>query len=260
MRSGTLYIIDAPNMVHRAAATGEMRPNLEAMLRRFLRVAAPQFVVAVWDDREASFRRELWPEYKANREHKDGIDQLFARAEHVFADFGIRSVQGIFGAEADDLIATIARKAPPGVQVVMLSADKDLFQLIDDRTFLAVRRRGKSLLYRAHDIRRKYGIEPDQWPAVQALAGGKNGVPGLPGIGMKGACTLLATYGDLEALLRRWKTVEKRSYRNALGGYADEARLYLDLMTLRTDLPIECRLGQWRGATGDEVGAAGGVA
>ncbi len=242
-----LYIIDAPNMVHRAAAMGEMQPGLEGILRRFLKVASPRFAVAAWDDREASFRRDLWPEYKAgSRPVTDDLDRLMDEALAVFDGLGLRSRDPVPGTEAHDVIATVAHQAPPDFTVMMLSSDRELVQLIDDRTFLANRRAGQAKIYRRRDIRREYGIEPSQWPAVMALAGGKHGIPGLPGIGFKGACALLGKYGDLETLVRRCRTVERKSYRYALEGGADDARLFLRLTTLRTDLPIECERREWQ--------------
>lgn len=242
----TLYVIDAPNMVHRAAAAGVMRPNLAGMLRRFLRVADPRFVVAVWDDRDASLRRELWPGYKADREHRDDVGEMMVQARAVIDAFGIASLGGLLGLEADDLVATVATKAPPDFRVVMISCDKDLLQLVDERTVLASRRGGASTIHRLEDVRREYGIEPVQWPSVMALAGAKNGVPGLPGIGFKGALALIAKYGDLETLIARVRTVEKRTYRVAIEGNAEQARLFLRLMTLRRDAPIDCPPERWR--------------
>jgi len=250
----TLYIIDAPNMAHRAAAVGVLRPTLGGMVQRFLRVAEPQYVVAVWDDRDASFRRDLWPAYKADRHHDADVGELMAQAREVMDSYGLPAIAGRLGVEADDLIATLATLAPPDVRVVMLSTDKDLLQLVDHRTFLASRRGGASTLYRADDVRREYGVEPRQWPAVMALAGVKNGVPGLPGVGLKGACTLLAKYGDLETLLRCRRAVAKRSHRLALESHAAEARLYLDLMTLRRDVPIDWRPDLWRLTSPDPCG------
>lgn len=241
----TLYIVDAPNWAHRAAAAGVMRPNLAGMIRRFLRVADPRYVVAVWDDREASWRRDLWSGYKADRHHEVDVGEMMASAREVFDGFGLPSIAGLLGVEADDLIATLAAKTS-GCRVVMLSADKDLLQLVDDRTVLASRRGGAATVFRAEDVRREYGVEPGQWPSVMALAGAKNGIPGLPGIGFKGACSLIAKAGDLETLLARARTVERRAYRLALEGHADQARLFLNLMTLRRDLPVDCRLDRWR--------------
>ncbi len=71
MSAAVLYIIDAPNMAHRAAAVGDLQTGLRAMLDRFLRVARPRYAVAVWDDRDSSFRADLWPSYKADRTPKD---------------------------------------------------------------------------------------------------------------------------------------------------------------------------------------------
>ena len=242
-----LYVIDAPNMVHRAAAMGEMRSSLDGMLRRFLKVADPRFAVAVRDDRESSFRRDLWPEYKTERKPvQDDLNRRMADARAVFDSVGIPSQNGLLGAEAHDLIATMAHGVASEFTILMLSSDKDLVQLIDDRTFLAERRRGQARIYRPKDIRDEYGIEPGQWPAVMALSGAKSGIPGLPGIGFKGACALVSKYGDLETLLRRCRTVARKSYRFALEAKPDAARLFLRLTTLRCDLPVDCSTQQWQ--------------
>ena len=241
----TIYAIDAPNMTHRANAMGDLQDVLPNMLSRFLSVAKPSLAVALWDDTADSFRREIWEGYKADRERKEGKGDMLREASEIFKEHGIAQEHALFGAEADDLIATIAQKAPRHYQVVMMSSDKDLFQCVSVRAFLAVRRKGKSELWRNRDIQDKYGISGRQWPAVSALVGAKNGVPGLPGIGLKGACKLVDEFGTLDRLLSRSHAVSRKSYRESLRSHAEEARLYLDLLTLRIDIPMESSIANW---------------
>lgn len=239
----TLYLIDGPNWAHQANSVGDLTQILEGMISRFQRSAAPRHVVSVWDDTEASFRRDLWPEYKADREARPEKLEVVKKAAGIFEAKGITVVKGMLGVEADDLIATLAARAPGAWRVAMLSADKDLFQLLDSRTYLCRRSKGASEIFSVARFREMYRVEPKQWPAVMALAGAKNGVPGLPGIGLQGACTLIAKLGDLETLIKKARTIKRKTYREALQVGADEARLYLKLMTLRRDLPVDINFG-----------------
>lgn len=231
-----LYVVDAPNMVYRAAFTGDLTEQLESMLQRFISAAEPEYVVSAWDDPEGSWRHKLYDGYKADRSRKIEIDWETARS--IFGYFGIPIIRQP-RAEADDLIASAAAQAPEDFRVVALSMDKDLFQILDYRTVLARRNKGENEIWRAEDVLNKYGVEPWQWPDVMALAGGKNGIPGLPKVGFKGACKLIAGYRSLSRLLDLCNTVLKPSHRKSLEEYKDEALLYLKLMTLRTDFNFD---------------------
>lgn len=241
-----LYLIDANNWAHRAASHGAGLPDtLGAMLDSFLRRATPTLVGAFWDPDGPSFRQELFPAYKEGRQRRPEVSEQLPAARAVFQGRRIRCVDPVLGAEADDMIGTVASKS--GVKCVILSSDLDFLQLVGAGVFLGHRRRGENVLYGPQQVRERYGIDPPQWPDVLALAGkASNGIPGLAGIGMKGACRLIAQFGTLAELLKRHRQVERRAYRLALEAQADEARLYQMLTTIRTDIPIDVDVDAFR--------------
>ncbi|MDE0335966.1 MAG: DNA polymerase I, partial [Defluviicoccus sp.] len=141
--------------------------------------------------------------------------------------------------EADDLIATFARMArEEGHQVVIVSSDKDLMQLVGDG--VSMLDPAKNLTIGREEVVERFGVGPESVIDVQALAGDStDNVPGVPGIGIKTAADLIRTYGDLDTLLDRADEIKQPKRRQNLIENADMARLSRDLVTLRIDAPVE---------------------
>ena len=201
-------------------------------------MGTPTHFAVVFDASSYTFRNDLYPDYKANRSETppDLLSQVPYIKEAVRA-FGLPMLEQE-GYEADDIMATHARIAGSrGAETVIVSSDKDLTQLIDERTAMFDPMKNKLIDEEA--VRERYGVGPDKMIELQALMGDtSDNVPGVPGIGPKTAAQLLEAYGSLDALLARTGEIKQQKRRESLEEHADAARLSRELVTLRTDVPV----------------------
>ncbi len=218
-----------------------------SMILSLLADFKPEQIVVAFDTKGPGFRHDIYPDYKANRPPapEDLVPQ-FALIREATDAFGLHRVEAA-GWEADDLIATAATKAlENGQEVVVISADKDLMQLIRPgvRMLDPMKQRWIDDEY----VREKFGCRPDQVVEIQALAGdSSDNVPGVHGIGVKTAALLLEEYGTLEGILAAANEVDDKGKplikqtkrRERLQEHADLARVSLELVTLRDDGPLE---------------------
>ncbi len=200
----------------------------------------PTHLAVIFDRSENSFRKALYPAYKANRPPppEDLVPQFQLIREATRA-FGLPAID-MEGYEADDLIATYARDAAAkGARVEIISSDKDLMQLIDgERVFLFDPMKSKPLGLDA--VQEKFGVTPDKVIDVQALMGDSvDNVPGAPGIGPKTAAELITTFGTLEAVLERTAEIKQPKRREALEQNAELIRISKILVTLKDDVALE---------------------
>jgi DNA polymerase I len=200
----------------------------------------PTHLAVIFDKSENSFRKALYPAYKANRPPppEDLVPQ-FQLIRDATRAFGLPCID-MEGYEADDLIATYARDAAAkGARVEIISSDKDLMQLIDgERIFLFDPMKSKPLGLDA--VQEKFGVTPDKVIDVQALMGDSvDNVPGAPGIGPKTAAELITLFGTLEAVLERAAEVKQPKRREALEQNADLIRISKLLVTLKDDVAVE---------------------
>ena len=215
----------------------------------------PTHLAIIFDKTENSFRREIYPAYKAHR--KDPPDELvpqFPLMRATVSAFGMVPIeQGRY--EADDIIATYARQArEAGADVLIVSADKDLMQLVEPCVSMYDPASGQAGVAGSREERRfgveevvKYfeGVGPDKVVDVQALAGDStDNVPGAPGIGLKTAAQLILEYGDLETLLSRAGEIKQPKRREALTDPEIVKRVLISkqLVTLDRDVPVETPL------------------
>jgi DNA polymerase-1 len=199
----------------------------------------PTHLAVIFDKSDKSFRKEIYPAYKANRPPppEDLIPQ-FGMIREATKAFGLPCIE-MEGFEADDLIATYARDAAAkGARVTIVSSDKDLMQLIDgERICLFDPMKSKSLGLDA--VMEKFGVTPDKVIDVQALMGDSvDNVPGAPGIGPKTAAELITTFGSLEAVLERTAEIKQPKRREALEQNAELICISKQLVTLRDDVPV----------------------
>ena len=235
--------------------TGAIRLFTTKLLQ-FVREGAlgivPTHLGIIFDKSENSFRKELYPPYKGNRSDppEDLIPQFPLMREAVRA-FGLFPVEQD-RYEADDLIATYARLAVErGADVTIISADKDLMQLIKSGISMYDPASGdaKSKTYRPErrigyeEVVAYFGVPPEKVIDVQALAGDStDNVPGVRGIGVKTAAQLIEEFGDLESLLTRAGEIKQPKRREALIENADLARISKTLVTLVQDVALETPL------------------
>jgi DNA polymerase-1 len=252
-RSETVYLVDGSAQFHRAyfairgLTTSRGLPTnatygFTTMLRKLYEDERPEWIGISFDLPGRTFRHEEFAAYKAHRPKMD--DDLAVQLPYV------RRVCEVFhlpmidapGFEADDVLATLAHQGvAAGKRVVVVSADKDLLQLVSEDVFvLNPGREGSgATLYDRKKVEEKFGVAPDRVGDVLALVGDAvDNVPGVPGIGDKGARDLIREFGSLAAVLDNVAKIKRAAYRQGLMDHRGDALLSKRLVTLRTDVPV----------------------
>lgn len=213
-----------------------------SMLWKLLQDQDCDHIAVIFDAGRRSFRNDIYPEYKAHRpEAPPELVPQFALVREATRAFAVPAIE-VAGFEADDLIATYARRArEAGAEVTIVSSDKDLMQLI--RPGVRMYDPLKSKPIGADEVREKFGVGPDRVVDVQALAGDStDNVPGVPGIGVKTAAELVNAFGDLDALLARAGEIRQPKRRETLLANADKARISRELVRLKDDCELPANL------------------
>lgn len=247
--SNTLYLIDGSGFIFRAyhalppltradgTPVGAVLGFVNMMLRLLKDKNAHQ-VAVIFDAARKNFRNDIYPDYKAHRPPppEDLVPQ-FPLIRDAARAFSLPVIEQE-GFEADDLIATYARlAAEQGINVVIVSSDKDLMQLIGSN--VAMMDPIKQTILGEDAVMEKFGVAPDRVADVQALCGDSvDNVPGVPGIGVKTAAALITEYGDLENLLANAGAIKQDKRRETLVSNADLARLSYKLVRLEDHVPI----------------------
>ncbi len=261
-----LFLIDGYALIYRAffamisrplrTAKGENTSAAWGVVNFLLRLREkyrPDYVAWI-NDAGTSFREERYADYKSTREKLDNelqadFDRSVKRICQLLDAFGIPLIT-IPGYEADDVIGTLAAAgAERGLQVVIVSGDKDFYQLVGPRVALLNPGRGgpaavDETWVDEGNASERLGVTPGQVVDFLALVGdASDNIPGVKGIGEKGAQKLLAEFGDLETLLARAAEVTAKRAREALLSQADSARLSRELVTIKRDVPVELDAG-----------------
>jgi 5'-3' exonuclease len=266
-----VYLIDAPVYVFRAWVTLPAMPAPDGTptgaaygyantLLRFLRERAPTHVAACFDHAITSFRNELFPAYKSSRgdEVPPDLAPQFAFCMEASRALGIPALEAE-RYEADDVIATLAeRAARAGLHAEIVSADKDLTQLVREDGSARFHDLAKGVTLDAAGVREKFGVAPAQIPDYLALLGDKvDDLPGVPGFGTKSAAAALAAFGSLDALpvdAAGWAGVAVRGAEKLAASFRahrEQALRVRALATLVRDVPgFAARIEDtaWRGA------------
>ncbi|BCR05978.1 DNA polymerase [Desulfuromonas versatilis] len=245
-----LFLIDGSSYIYRAYFAIRHLSNSKGeatnavfgftnMLLKVVREHAPDHLAVVFDAKGPSFRKELYPEYKANRSAmpEDLVPQIPVIKNLVRA-FNMPALE-LVGYEADDIIATLAKKfAAEGMEITVVTGDKDLMQIVSDRVRLLDTMKDK--VFGLEEVAERFGGTPDKVVEVQALAGdSSDNVPGVPGIGEKTARDLIAEFGSVEHLLANIDKVKGKKRQENLRDFAEQARLSRELVTLRDDVQLE---------------------
>ena len=197
------------------------------------------YCLVLFDAKRQNYRNEIFPDYKGTRaEIPEELIPQFSIIREATNALNLNYLE-MEGYEADDLIATYARQATDkGMEVVVVSADKDLMQLI--RNGVEYYDPMKDKFYGPEDVKEKFGVYPERVVDVQALAGDSiDNVPGVPGIGLKTAAQLINDFGSLEEVLNRASEIKQNKRRETLLANIDNARISLQLVTLKNDVPVE---------------------
>ena len=269
-RRKSVYLVDGSGQFHRAfhairgLATSKGLPTnatygFTTMLRKLLEDEKPEHMAVVFDPPGKTFRHAEYAEYKANRPPMDkdlALQLPYIRRVCQALRMPVIEVPAF---EADDVIATLSRLAVGrGFDVVVVSADKDLLQLVADRVrVLNPGREGSgSTSFDRNAVLEKWGVPPERIVDVLALVGDAvDNVPGVAGIGDKGARDLVREFGPLEAVLDNADKVKRAAYREGLKAHRAEALLSKQLVTLREDAPVELDLEALRLAGPDPAAA-----
>ncbi len=200
------------------------------------------YCLVLFDARRQNFRNDIFPEYKATR--KDIPEELIPQFPIIRQAVEMLNLNHLEmeGYEADDLIATYARQAvEKGYSTVVVSADKDLMQLI--RPGVEFYDSMKDKFFTPEDVKEKFGVYPEKVVDVQALAGdATDNVPGVPGIGLKTAADLINQFGSLDQVLAHAAEIKQNARREAVLGHLEDARISERLVRLNDQVEVEHRL------------------
>jgi DNA polymerase-1 len=248
-----IYLIDGSGYIFRAyfAMPPMTRPDgtpvnavfgFVNMLIKLLADTEAEGIAVVFDSARETFRNEIYPAYKAQRPDvpEDLIPQ-FELIRDATRAFNLPCIE-MAGFEADDLIATYAKQArEAGLEVTVVSSDKDLMQLVREGVAMLDPVKNRSI--GPKEVVEKFGLGPDKVVDIQSLAGDStDNVPGVPGIGIKTAAQLIEEYGDLETLLSRASEIKQPKRRENLIQFAEQARISKQLVRLRDDVPLKVGL------------------
>ena len=245
-----LYLVDGAGYLFRAYHAIQYLSNsagtptnavfgVTRMLLKLLDERRPDRVAVAWDPGGPNFRHQLFPDYKANRppppEDLEAQVPLVLRAVELLA---LPLVQRV-GFEADDVIATLTHRArQAGLEVVIVSSDKDLMQLVGEGVVMWDPMRDRT--YDAAAVEHKWGVAPAQLGDLLGLMGdSSDNIPGVQGVGQKTAAKLLAEHGGLEDALAAAAGMKKSKLRQRLLEQADRARLSRRLVALATDVDLD---------------------
>ena len=268
-RSGSLYLLDGNSLVFRAffalpidlaTKAGQVTNAVHgftSMLVMLLRDNDPSGMAIAFDRPEPTFRDDIVEDYKGNRpETPDLLVPQFALVREVLGAMGITVVEKA-GFEADDVLATLATEArDAGRDVVVVTGDRDAFQLVEDpHVKVMYTRRGISdtVVYDEAGIAERTGVPPAAYPTLASLRGDtSDNLPGVPGVGEKTAAKLVTTYGDLDAIFANL-AAQSPKLRQNLAEHEDQVRRNALVIPLVRDLELpvgldDLGLGRWDAA------------
>ncbi|MEX5217762.1 MAG: DNA polymerase I [Nitrospira sp.] len=253
----TLYLIDGSAYIYRAffalpplSNSKGLQTNavygFTTMLLKILRDHKPDHVAVVFDERGPTVRHEEYKEYKAQRPPMpQGMQTQVPYIHRIVEAMAVPCIRQA-GLEADDLIGTLARKAEAqGVEVVIVTSDKDMFQLLTEKT--RIYDPVKDKWFGEADALARFGVEPGRVVEVMGLMGdATDNIPGVKGIGEKTAVKLISQFGTIEELLARIAEVAPAKTKQLLVDQAENARLSKRLATIQIDCPIEFDPGRFK--------------
>src|SRR5215204_602161 len=252
-----LFLIDGNSLAYRAffalpesIATSDGRPTnaifgFASMLVKILTDYGQVPTVVVWDA-GMSGRKDISPDYKAQRSTRPDLLKLqWPHLRPLVEAFGYRNIS-VDGFEADDVIAALAEQAKQrGIPVMVVTGDRDAYQLVDDGVRIMSTSRGvtDTKVYDRAGVIERYGIPPELIPDILGLKGDtSDNIPGVPGIGDKTAADLLQRFGDLEGVLSHIDDISGAKRKENLTEHADAARISKQLATIVFDIPVDLDL------------------
>ena len=240
---GSSYIFRAffgvPNLTNSKGFPTNAVFGFLKMLKNTLGIYKPTHIVIALDSKEETFRKKMYPEYKANREAMpEELSVQIPYIEELINAMNIPNLR-IHGVEADDIIASLAKKAEEhGFDVTIISGDKDLMQLVNDKTIMIDTLKNK--IYNTKGVIEKLGVEPKHVVDYLSITGdASDNVPGVRGIGPKGAVKLISEFGTLENIYKKLDAVKNPKHLASLNASKDNALLSKELIILKDDLDVD---------------------
>ena len=263
IKSKTLYLIDGTALAYRSYFAFIKNPLINSKgintsgvygftnsMLRLLNQESPDYVACIFDTKAPTFRHEKYPEYKATREKmpEDLADQLPVIRSVVEA-LNIPLIEKE-GFEADDVMGTLAKQGEAaGMDVIMVSGDKDMMQLVSKSIRMLILGRNasddKGDLVGPQEVKEKMGVPPEHIIDLLGLMGdSSDNVPGVPGVGPKTALQLIESYGSLKEALDKADEIKKEKLKENLKTYRDQALLSKELVTLDVNVDVSVGLDE----------------
>lgn len=255
MARKTLYLVDGPNMVFRAHyairalsnSRGEPTNALfgfASMMIQLIETHRPDYMAIAWDPPGDVFRNERFPAYKATRsETPEDLKKQFPRFPDLIAALGLRRIL-VDRFEADDVIGTLCARHRDEVDITIVSGDKDMMQLVDHDGHVTILDTMKDLRAGPAEVKQRWGVPPERIIDMLALMGdSSDNIPGVSGIGEKGAADLINMFGGIDEIFARKAEITGRNRKPMLAEGAEaSARLSYELATIKVDVPFDDRL------------------
>ena len=246
----TFYLVDGSSYIFRAffgvrqLSTSKGFPTNALygfinMLQKVIREEKPDYLVVAFDSPDKTFRHKIYPDYKSNREAPpEELAKQFPYFEPLVQAYGLSSVRRP-GFEADDIIGTLAKKGiQEGLEVVIVSGDKDMMQLISPNVYMLDTMKNKKFMDK--EVVEKFGVQADKVVEVMGLMGDSSDhVPGVAGIGPKIAAELIQKFGSIESLYKRINEVEKKKVKEKLEHDKENAFMSRELVSIDTEMDLE---------------------
>ena len=263
MKDKSLFLVDGSAIFYRAYFAFIRNPLINSKgentsatfgflnsLLKIIREENPDYMVVVFDTKEPTFRHEMYDEYKSTRaKMPDELVLQLPRIREATEALNLPSLEKE-GYEADDVIGTLAKKGEEnGMNVWIVTGDKDMFQLVSDKVKIYNPGKGSNEAERldAEGVEKKFGVPPDKVVDVLAMMGdSSDNVPGIPGIGPKTAISLIKEFGSLDTILESSDRIKAKGVRKKVQENRDKALLSKELVTIVTDVPVEYALENFK--------------
>ena len=256
----TLYLVDGHSHLYKAfyairgLSTAKGMPTnaiygFVQILHRLIESRRPDHLVVVFDAPGPSFRQGLYAKYKANRAAQpEDLSVQIPWVKRILAEMRLPVLE-LPGYEADDVIATLATQARDrGMDVWIVSSDKDLFQLVEPKLRVLRMEPDREVEIDADEVRRRMGVGPEQIPDLLGLMGdASDNIPGVPKVGEKTAAAVLQQFPTIEALYAHLDRLANPRFQRLLEGHRDEALLSKQLATVKRDLPLSIDVDELHG-------------
>ncbi len=252
----TLYIIDGNSLLYRAFFAIRNLRNKEgfptnaiygfiSMVNKIIKEKKPEYIGVTFDVSKKTFRTDIFKEYKAQR--KPMPNELAMQIPYIkeyLSHMNIKTIE-LENYEADDIMGTIAEKLRnKGVTVVLVTGDKDLFQLVNDSVFIY--NPSKDILFDREKVKEFFGVYPEQVIDLLSLEGDKSdNIPGVPGIGKITAKKLLSEFHSIDNLLNNLDKIDKKRVREKIKNNLDKLELSRRLVPIKKDLPLDIDLNDF---------------